>query len=93
MPIDRIVIVGGGAAAWLCALAVAAKSTSAITVIDTGGVDDSLGLPVAIEASLPSVADLCHGYFLSVERDRASAASMRGLGSASGRRRSVSPQR
>ena len=82
MPIDRIVIVGGGAAAWLCALAVAAKSTSAITVIDTGGVDDSLGLPVAIEASLPSVADL-HAR-LEIDEDQlvAQTSSSYGLGRA-----------
>jgi tryptophan 7-halogenase len=58
MPIEKIVIVGGGVAAWLAALALARKKTCTITVLDTGGIDDSLGVPLAVETTLPSISKL-----------------------------------
>jgi tryptophan 7-halogenase len=58
MPIEKIVIVGGGVAAWLAALALARKTTCTITVLDTGGIDDSLGVPLAVETTLPSISKL-----------------------------------
>lgn len=60
MPIEKIVIVGGGVAAWLAALALARKTACTITVVDTSGVDDSLGVPLAVETTLPSISKL-HG--------------------------------
>lgn len=58
MPVEKIVIVGGGVAAWLAALAFARKTACAITVFDTGGIDDSLGVPLAVETTLPSISKL-----------------------------------
>lgn len=58
MPIEKIVIVGSGVAAWLAALALARKTVCAIAVIDTGGIDDSLGVPLAVETTLPSISKL-----------------------------------
>jgi tryptophan 7-halogenase len=58
MPIEKIVIVGGGVAAWLAALALARKTTCTVTVLDTGGIDDSLGVPLAVETTLPSISKL-----------------------------------
>lgn len=58
MPIEKIVIVGGGVAAWLAALALARKTGCAITVLDTGGIDDSLGVPLAVETTLPAISKL-----------------------------------
>ena len=58
MPIEKIVIVGGGVAAWLAALALARKTTCTITVLDTGRIDDSLGVPLAVETTLPSISKL-----------------------------------
>lgn len=60
MPIEKIVIVGGGVASWLAALALARKTACAITLLDTGGIDDSLGVPLAVETTLPSISKL-HG--------------------------------
>ncbi len=57
MPIDRIVIAGGGIAGWMTA-AVLARSllpgACSICVIDEGGEDVSLGYPSIAEATLPS---------------------------------------
>ncbi len=53
----NIVIVGCGIAPWLtaCALARAARGgMGSITVVEGSGIDDSLGIPCAIETSLPS---------------------------------------
>lgn len=58
MPINDIVIMGGGVAGWLTALTLACKTNCAITLVDTGGTDDSLGIPCAIEPTLPSIAAL-----------------------------------
>jgi tryptophan 7-halogenase len=58
MPIEKIVIVGGGVAGWLVALAFARKTRTTIAVLDTGGIDDSLGVPLTIETTLPSISRL-----------------------------------
>lgn len=58
MPIEKVVIVGGGVAGWLTALALVRKTRCNITVIDTGGIDDSLGVPMAVETTLPSIVEL-----------------------------------
>lgn len=54
MPIEKIVIAGGGVAAWLSALALARHTTCAIIVLEEGE-DFSLGLPLAVETTLPSI--------------------------------------
>jgi tryptophan 7-halogenase len=54
MPIEKIVIAGGGVAGWLAAAALARKTNCAISVVETQGIDDSLGLPLKVEATLPS---------------------------------------
>lgn len=82
MPIERIVIVGGGVAAWLSALALAAKTSCAVVLVDTGGIDDSLGLPVAIEATLPSVAKLHARLDIDEDQLAAHTGSSYGLGRA-----------
>lgn len=82
MPIERIVIVGGGVAAWLSALTLAAKTSCAVILVDTGGIDDSLGLPVAIEASLPSVAELHARLDIDEDHMVAHTGSSYGLGRA-----------
>jgi tryptophan 7-halogenase len=56
MPLD-IVIVGSGIAPWMAASALARMARGGVgtmTVLETGGVDDSLGIPCAIETSLPT---------------------------------------
>jgi tryptophan 7-halogenase len=58
MPIESVVIVGGGVAAWLAAASLARKTRCAITVVETDCIDDSLGLPLAVEATLPSISAL-----------------------------------
>lgn len=58
MPIEKIVIVGGGVAGWLTALALVRKARCAITMLDTGGIDDSLGIPFAVETTRPSISKL-----------------------------------
>ncbi len=62
MPIKRVVIVGDGIAAWLCASALARvlpATTINIQVVkanaEATSIDDSLGAPVLAEASLPSM--------------------------------------
>lgn len=57
MPIEKIVIAGGGIAAWLSALALARHTTCAIIVLDDGE-DFSLGLPLSVETTLPSISQL-----------------------------------
>lgn len=68
MPIEKIVIVGGGVAAWLAALAFARKTGCAITVFDTGGIDDSLGVPLAVETTLPSISKMHDLLGLDIEQ-------------------------
>ncbi len=54
MPIERIVIAGGGVAGWLTAAALARQTRCQIHVVEQGDVDDSLGVPLIVEATLPS---------------------------------------
>jgi tryptophan 7-halogenase len=54
MPIERIVIVGGGLTGWLAAAAIARRTRCHILVVETPDIDDSLGLPLKVEATLPS---------------------------------------
>jgi tryptophan 7-halogenase len=68
MPIEKIVIVGTGLAGCLAALALAHKTRCAITLVDTGGIDDSLGLPLTIEPTLPSIAQFHKLLGLDQER-------------------------
>jgi tryptophan 7-halogenase len=56
MPIKKIVIVGGGLAGWLTASALARRTRCHIVVVGTPSADDSLGLPLKVEATLPSTA-------------------------------------
>ena len=56
MPVDQIVIVGGGIAGWCTASALARKTQCRVVVVDTGGVDDSLGVPTSVISTLPSAA-------------------------------------
>jgi tryptophan 7-halogenase len=60
MPVERIVIAGGGVAGWLAAAALARRTRCPVHVIDQGGADDSLGIPLLVEASLPSVPQFMH---------------------------------
>jgi tryptophan 7-halogenase len=57
MPIDRIVIAGGGIAGWLTAAALARKLTCAVHVVDAGGDDVSLGYRTLAEPSMPSTPE------------------------------------
>jgi tryptophan 7-halogenase len=57
MPIDRIIIASSGVAGWLTASALARRFPAglvSITVIESVGVDDSLGIPTFAEPSLQS---------------------------------------
>ena len=56
MPVEQIVIVGGGIAGWCTASALARKTQCRIVVVDAGGVDDSLGVETAVISTLPSAA-------------------------------------
>jgi tryptophan 7-halogenase len=55
MPIDRIVIAGGGVAGWMTASALARATPCTVTVVDAGGQDISLGYPSHAEPTLPSI--------------------------------------
>jgi tryptophan 7-halogenase len=55
MPIETIVIVGGGLVGWLTAAALARRTPCQIVVVETPSIDDSLGLPLKVEATLPSM--------------------------------------
>jgi tryptophan 7-halogenase len=57
MPIESILIAGGGVAGWLAAAALARRTRCRIHVIENGGIDDSLGLPQLIEDSRPSTPE------------------------------------
>jgi tryptophan 7-halogenase len=57
MPIERILIAGGGLAGWMTASLLARKLLSSpcmIHLVDSGGEDISLGYPSLAEATLPS---------------------------------------
>jgi tryptophan halogenase len=54
MPIDKVVIVGGGLAGWLTAAVLVRKLRCAVTLVETAPVDSSLGLLQPVVASLPS---------------------------------------
>jgi tryptophan 7-halogenase len=58
MQVEQIVIAGGGVAAWLTAAALARRTRCAIAVVDLGGLDDSLGVPLTVEATLPSTPEM-----------------------------------
>jgi tryptophan 7-halogenase len=54
MPLDRIVIGGGGVAGWMTASALLrAVPGISVTLVDEGCIDDSLGIPSHAEAALP----------------------------------------
>jgi tryptophan 7-halogenase len=53
-PIQSIVIAGGGVASWLAAAALARRLQCHIRVIEQGCVDDSLGIPLLGEPTLPT---------------------------------------
>jgi tryptophan 7-halogenase len=72
MPVERIVIVGGGIAGWCAASALARKTESEIVVIDEAGVDHSLGAPSAVVATVPS-ASAFHAEIGHDENDMLSA--------------------
>ena len=60
MPIERIVIAGGGVAGWLAASMLARRldpGLTAIHLVEQGGVDDSLGIPQAAEILLPATVE------------------------------------
>ncbi len=76
MPVKRIVIAGGGVAGWLAAAALARKTRCRVLVLEHGGRDDSLGIPMPIEATLPSAIELHQRLGLDEPNlHRASAAS------------------
>jgi tryptophan 7-halogenase len=57
MPIEHIVIAGGGVAGWMAASMLSRKLDPAkvdITVMEKGGIDDSLGIAQPIETMLPA---------------------------------------
>lgn len=58
MPIERIAIVGGGVAGWLAAAVLARKTACTITLVETGDVEDSLGVPLIVESSLAKTSAL-----------------------------------
>jgi tryptophan halogenase len=57
MPIERIVIAGGGVAGWVTGATLARATRCAIVVIDHEGEDVSLGYPSLAEPALPSIAE------------------------------------
>jgi tryptophan 7-halogenase len=56
MPVERIVLVGGGIAGWCAASALARKTRCHVIVVDAGGEDESLGPPTPVISTLPSAA-------------------------------------
>jgi tryptophan 7-halogenase len=82
MPIEKIVIAGGGVAGWLAAVALARKTNCAISVVETPGMDDSLGLPLTVEATLPSTPSLHEALAFDEDRLLASSSSSFTLGRA-----------
>jgi tryptophan 7-halogenase len=76
MPIERIVIAGGGVAGWMTASLLARKlmpGPCTIQVVDGGGEDISLGYPSVAEATLPSTP-LFHAT-MGLDEDRLLAAT------------------
>ncbi len=57
MPVETIIIAGGGIAGWMTAAVLARKTRCQITVIDQGGDDISLGYHSLAEPTLPSTPE------------------------------------
>ncbi len=56
MPVEGIVIIGGGVAGWCAASALARKTQCKVTVLDQGGADASLGIAAPAISTWPSAA-------------------------------------